>query len=70
LSNFGGSAIIVSHDRWFLDRVATSILAFEEDGSSTFFPGSYSMYEEEKRKRLGASYQPHRVKHKKIKMNS
>ncbi|SUO96485.1 energy-dependent translational throttle protein EttA [Suttonella ornithocola] len=64
---FPGSALIISHDRWFLDRVATHILAFEGDSQVEFFPGTYSEYEADRRKRLGeAADQPHRIKYKKI----
>ena len=64
---FAGSVLVISHDRWFLDRVATHILAFEGDGSVAFFPGNYTEYEEDRRRRLGAdAAQPHRVKLKKL----
>lgn len=53
LENFAGSALVISHDRWFLDRIATHILAFEDDGSVTFFEGNFSEYEEDRKKRLG-----------------
>ncbi|MBY0376985.1 MAG: energy-dependent translational throttle protein EttA [Gammaproteobacteria bacterium] len=63
LLTFPGSAVIVSHDRWFLDRVATHILAFEDDGTYTWFEGSFSEYEEDKIKRLGAdALVPKRIK--------
>ena len=63
LLTFPGSAVIVSHDRWFLDRVATHILAFEDDGSYTWFEGSFSEYEEDKIKRLGTdALLPKRIK--------
>lgn len=65
LENFGGSAVIISHDRWFLDRVCTHILAFEGDSEVYFFEGSYSEYEENKKKRLGDSG-PTRVRYKKL----
>jgi len=68
LSEFAGSAIIVSHDRWFLDRICSHILAFEEDGTVTFFYGNYSEYESAKRARLGKDYQPRR-KFKKLVAN-
>jgi energy-dependent translational throttle protein EttA len=62
LANFAGCAVIISHDRWFLDRVATHILAFEGDSRAVWFPGSYSEYEEDRRARLGsAALQPHRI---------
>ena len=67
LLNFPGSALVISHDRWFLDRIVTHILAFEEDGSVTWFQGTYQEYEENRRARLGeAAEQPHRVKHKRL----
>jgi len=66
LENFAGCAVIISHDRWFLDRVATHILAFEGDSQVYFFEGSYSDYEENKKKRLGDTG-PHRIKYKKLK---
>jgi energy-dependent translational throttle protein EttA len=65
LENFAGCAVIISHDRWFLDRVATHILAFEGDSKVCFFEGSYSDYEENKKKRLGDEG-PHRIKYKKL----
>ena len=64
---FPGSALIISHDRWFLDRVATHILAFEGNSQVTFFPGTYSEYEADRKKRLGdEADQPHRIKYKRI----
>ncbi|GAB4208526.1 MAG: energy-dependent translational throttle protein EttA [Roseiflexaceae bacterium] len=67
LQNFGGCAVIISHDRWFLDRVATHILAFEGDSQVAWFPGSYSEYEEDRRKRLGkAADTPHRIVYRKL----
>jgi ATP-binding cassette ChvD family protein len=66
LENFAGCAVIISHDRWFLDRVCTHILAFEGDSSVYFFEGSFSEYEENKLKRLG-DITPHRIKYKKLK---
>lgn len=65
LENFGGCAVIISHDRWFLDRVCTHILAFEGDSQVFWFEGGFSEYEENKRKRLGDE-QPHRIKYKKL----
>jgi energy-dependent translational throttle protein EttA len=65
LENFGGCAVIISHDRWFLDRVCTHILAFEGDSQVFWFEGSFSDYEENKKKRLGED-QPHRIKYKKL----
>ncbi len=66
LENFAGCAVIISHDRWFLDRIATHILAFEGDSQMYFFEGSYSDYEDNKKKRLGDDA-PHRIKYKKLK---
>ena len=65
LENFGGCAVIISHDRWFLDRVCTHILAFEGDSQVFWFEGTFSEYEENKRKRLGDE-QPHRIRYKKL----
>ncbi len=67
LDNFAGCAVIISHDRWFLDRVATHILAFEGNSQVYFFEGSYSDYEENKKKRLGDEG-PKRIKYKKLKV--
>jgi ATP-binding cassette ChvD family protein len=65
LENFGGCAVIISHDRWFLDRIATHMLAFEGDGTVRWFEGNYSEYEEDRKKRLGkAADQPHRMKYR------
>ena len=66
LENFAGCAVVVSHDRWFLDRIATHILAFEGDSKVTFFEGSYSEYEEFKKKRDGGLDTPHRIRYKKL----
>ena len=66
LENFAGCAVVISHDRWFLDRVATHILAFEGDSQVYFFEGSYSEYEENKKKRLG-DVTPTRIKYRKLK---
>ena len=65
LENFGGCAVIISHDRWFLDRVCTHILAFEGDSQAFWFEGTFSEYEENKKKRLGDD-QPHRIRYKKL----
>ena len=65
LENFAGCAVVVSHDRWFLDRIATHILAFEGDSQVTFYEGSYSDYEEFKKKRDG-DVTPHRIKYRKL----
>jgi energy-dependent translational throttle protein EttA len=67
LLDFPGSAIVISHDRWFLDRIATHLLAFEEDGNVVFFEGNYQEYEEDRHARLGAAAdQPHRMKYKRL----
>ncbi|HAF95709.1 MAG: energy-dependent translational throttle protein EttA [Elusimicrobia bacterium GWC2_51_8] len=67
LENFGGCAVVISHDRWFLDRIATHILAFESDSSVVWFEGNFSAYEENRRERLGAAADvPHRIKYKKL----
>jgi len=65
LENFAGCAVVISHDRWFLDRIATHILAFEGDSQVVWFDGNYSEYEEDRKKRLGAAAeQPHRIKYR------
>ena len=67
LDDFGGSAIVVSHDRWFLDRICTHILAFEDDGSVNWFVGNCADYEADRRKRLGiAAETPHRLVHRRL----
>jgi ATP-binding cassette ChvD family protein len=66
LENFAGCAVIISHDRWFLDRVCTHILAFEGNSEVYFFEGSFSEYEENKKKRLGGDLIPKRLKYKKL----
>ncbi len=67
LENFGGCAVVISHDRWFLDRIATHILAFEGDSKVVWFEGNYSEYEEDRRKRLGTSADiPHRIKYRQL----
>ncbi len=67
LENFGGCAVIISHDRWFLDRIATHILAFEGDSKVEFFDGNYSEYEEDRKRRLGHDAdQPHRIKYRSL----
>ena len=66
LENFGGCAVIISHDRWFLDRLATHILAFEGDSQVYWFEGNFSDYEENRRKRLGTDATPKRIKYKKL----
>ncbi|MFA9389502.1 MAG: energy-dependent translational throttle protein EttA [Prolixibacteraceae bacterium] len=65
LENFAGCAVVISHDRWFLDRVATHILAFEGDSQVKYFEGSFSDYEENKKKRLG-DLTPHKIRYKKL----
>ena len=65
LENFGGCAVVISHDRWFLDRIATHILAFEGESRVVWFEGNYSDYEADRRSRLGAAAdQPHRIKYR------
>ena len=64
LENFAGCAVVISHDRWFLDRICTHILAYEGDGKVFWFEGSYSDYEANKRMRLGDDAEPHRVKYR------
>jgi ATP-binding cassette ChvD family protein len=65
LENFGGCAVVISHDRWFLDRIATHILAFEGDSQVVWFDGNYSEYEADRKARLGdAADQPHRIKYR------
>ncbi|PIR21046.1 MAG: energy-dependent translational throttle protein EttA [Deltaproteobacteria bacterium CG11_big_fil_rev_8_21_14_0_20_47_16] len=67
LSNFGGCAVVVSHDRWFLDRIATHIMAFEGDSKVTFFDGNYTEYEDDRKKRLGDdASRPHRIRYKNL----
>ncbi len=67
LETFAGAALVISHDRWFLDRVATHILAFEGDSNVLWFPGNYSEYEEDRRRRLGAeATRPHRITYRKL----
>jgi ATPase subunit of ABC transporter with duplicated ATPase domains len=67
LEDFAGCAVIISHDRWFLDRIATHILAFEGDSHVEWFEGAYSDYIEDKKRRLGPGADiPHRIKYKKL----
>jgi ATPase subunit of ABC transporter with duplicated ATPase domains len=67
LENFAGCAVVISHDRWFLDRICTHILAYEGDSQVYWFEGSYSDYEQNKRMRLGEdSTQPKRIRYKKL----
>ena len=67
LENFAGCAVVISHDRWFLDRIATHILAFEGDSQVVWFEGNYSEYEEDRKKRLGAAAdRPHRIKYRQL----
>ncbi len=67
LENFGGCAVVISHDRWFLDRIATHIMAFEGDSQVTWFEGNYSEYEEDRKRRLGKDAdQPHRIRYRSL----
>ncbi|MDX1463268.1 MAG: ATP-binding cassette domain-containing protein, partial [Marinirhabdus sp.] len=66
LENFAGCAVVISHDRWFLDRICTHILAFEGNSQVYFFEGGFSEYEENKKKRLGGDLLPKRIKYKKL----
>jgi len=67
LLEFPGCAMVISHDRWFLDRIATHILAFEGDSHAEFFQGNYREYEDDKKRRLGdEAAQPHRLRYKKL----
>jgi energy-dependent translational throttle protein EttA len=67
LENFAGCVVVISHDRWFLDRICTHILAFEGDSKVLFFDGNYSEYEEDRKRRLGnAASQPHRIKYRQL----
>jgi ATP-binding cassette ChvD family protein len=67
LENFGGCVVVISHDRWFLDRIATHILAFEGDSRTVWFEGNYSEYEEDRKKRLGKDAdQPHRIRYRSL----
>src|SRR6476661_8183578 len=67
LLNFGGCAVVISHDRWFLDRIATHILAFEGESATVWFEGNYQEYEADRKRRLGMEAdQPHRIKYKKL----
>ncbi|MFN7036209.1 MAG: energy-dependent translational throttle protein EttA, partial [Bellilinea sp.] len=67
IEHFGGSVLVISHDRWFLDRIATHILAFEGDSRVVFYDGNYTQYEADRRARLGiAADQPHRITYRKL----
>jgi ATPase subunit of ABC transporter with duplicated ATPase domains len=67
LLDFGGCAVIISHDRWFLDRVATHILAFEGESKAVWFEGNYADYEADRKRRLGVDAdQPHRIRYKRL----
>ncbi len=67
LENFAGCAVIVSHDRWFLDRVATHILAFEGNSNVVYYEGNFTEYEKDRHRRLGADADnPHRIKYRKL----
>jgi sulfate-transporting ATPase len=66
--SFGGCAVVISHDRWFLDRIATHILAFESDSKTVWCEGNYETYEAQRKQRLGVEAdQPHRIRYKKLK---
>jgi energy-dependent translational throttle protein EttA len=70
LLGFPGCAVVISHDRWFLDRIATHILAFEGDSKTVWFEGNYQAYEEDRKRRLGADAdRPTRIKYKKLKID-
>jgi energy-dependent translational throttle protein EttA len=67
LENFAGCAVVISHDRWFLDRIATHMLAFEGDSKVVWFEGNYSEYEADRKERLGAAAEaPHRIKYRQL----
>ena len=67
MENFAGCCVVISHDRWFLDRVATHILAFEGDSRAVWFEGNYQAYEADRKKRLGIEAErPHRIKYRKL----
>jgi ATPase subunit of ABC transporter with duplicated ATPase domains len=67
LENFAGCAVIITHDRWFLDRIATHILAFEGESKAVWFSGNYSDYEADYKRRMGAAAsQPHRLKYRQL----
>jgi ATPase subunit of ABC transporter with duplicated ATPase domains len=70
LLSFAGCAVVISHDRWFLDRIATHILAFEGDSKAFFFEGNFQDYEADKKKRLGPdALEPHRIRYRPITKN-
>ncbi|HEX2873171.1 MAG TPA: hypothetical protein VHP33_18045, partial [Polyangiaceae bacterium] len=70
LLGFPGCAVVISHDRWFLDRIATHILAFEGNSKTVWFEGNYQAYEEDRKRRLGADAdRPTRIKYKKLKID-
>jgi len=66
LLEFGGSAVVISHDRWFLDRVCTHIMAFEGESKIEFYPGNFTEYEEDRKKRLGENAAPKRIRFKMV----
>jgi ATPase subunit of ABC transporter with duplicated ATPase domains len=67
LENFAGCAVVISHDRWFLDRIATHILAFEGDSQVIWVEGNYADYEQDRKKRLGEEAErPHRIKYRRL----
>jgi ATPase subunit of ABC transporter with duplicated ATPase domains len=67
LENFAGSVVVISHDRWFLDRITTHILAFEGESAIVWFEGNYFEYEADRKRRLGtAADQPHRIRYRQL----
>jgi len=66
LLEFGGSVVVISHDRWFLDRICTHILAFEGDSQVYFYPGNFTEYEEDRKKRFGEDTTPKRIRFRMI----
>jgi ATPase subunit of ABC transporter with duplicated ATPase domains len=67
LLNFAGCAVVISHDRWFLDRVATHVLAFEGESKAVWFEGNFTAYEEDRKQRLGIEAErPHRIRYKRL----
>ena len=66
IEDYSGCAVIISHDRWFLDRICTHILAFEGDSNVYWFEGNFQDYEENRKKRLGGDIVPHRMKYRKL----
>jgi sulfate-transporting ATPase len=66
LQSFPGCVLVISHDRYFLDRLATHIIAFEDDSRVVFYDGNFTSYEEDRKQRLGAEFKPHRPKFKRL----